>query len=188
MMQKSIALVGISGVGKTTFLKRLASEIEFQHLTAGTLISAGKALEQQDRDQLRMSNIDENQQLLIAGFHHAKDKAALFVVMDGHVVIHTEQGLKNIGADVFDALGIDAMVHLVADPMHIFEHRTRDTSRNRPTLSEQQLKEHQDASLLAAQEICKSINIPFMKITADEIDTAKQFFLFKLSCKSQDLI
>lgn len=177
MTQKVIAVVGISGVGKTTFLKRLACEIKFQHLTAGTLISVGRSLGKEDRDKLRLSDIDENQRLLIGGFHHAKDQNCPFIIMDGHVVIDTGSKLERISSDIFDALGIDAMVHLVADPKHLFDHRLNDTDRKRPALSEQQLKEHQDTSLQAAQEVCEALDIPWIKLTADEIDTAKQFFL-----------
>lgn len=129
MIQKTIALVGISGVGKTTFLKNLASELTFQHLTAGTLISEGKSLEREDRDKLRLSNINENQRLLILGFHRARDPNIPFVVMDGHVVIHGAEGLEIIGSDVFEALGIDAMMHLVAPPERILENRLKDAGR-----------------------------------------------------------
>jgi adenylate kinase len=177
MTQKTIALVGISGVGKTTFLKNLASELTFQHLTAGTLISEGKSLERADRDKLRLSNINENQKLLILGFHHARNPNIPFVVMDGHVIIHGAEGLETIGSHVFEALGIDAMMHLVAHPQRILENRLKDAGRARPVLSEKELEEHQNSSFFAAQKVCETLNIPCVKVSTSEIDLARRFFL-----------
>lgn len=177
MTQKTIALVGISGVGKTTFLKNLASELIFQHMTAGTLISEGKSLEREDRDKLRLSNINENQKLLILGFYHARDPNIPLVIMDGHVIIHGAEGLEIIGSDVFEALGIDAMMHLVAPPKRILENRLKDAGRIRPLLTEKELEEHQSISLFSAQKVCEILNIPCVKITVTEIDLARRFFL-----------
>lgn len=173
MKQLRVALVGISGVGKTTFLERLAQEVAFQHLTAGSLISAARTSESTDRDQLRLSNLDDNQQLLIKGFHLSCDQNMPFVVMDGHAVIHSATGLEVIGSEVFAALGIAAMVHLVADPKRILENRENDITRSRPHLSEQQLEEHQNCSILATAKVCEALEIPWLKATADDIGKVK---------------
>lgn len=176
MTQKIIAVVGIPGVGKTTFLNKLATEITFQHLTAGSLIAEGKTLAAQNRDALRFSNIDENQQFLITGFHHAKDKDVPLIVVDGHVVIDTGEELKKIGSNIFCALEINAMICLTADPERILQHRLVDTKRNRPILSVQEIEEHQAISVLTTQEVCDALNIPYINMTTDDIDKAKQFF------------
>lgn len=177
MTQKIIFLAGISGVGKTTFLKKLANEIEFQHLTAGTLISNGKSLEQKERDSMRFSNLDENQKLLISGFHYTRDNQASIVVIDGHVVIDTGAELEKISSNVFKALKIDAIIHLNADSDQIFKNRKNDESRDRPKLSSTQLKKHQEYSILSAQDISKALGIKFSETKAENISDLKQLLL-----------
>ena len=176
MTQKIIFLAGISGVGKTTFLKKLATEIEFQHLTAGTLISNGKSLEQKNRDSMRFSNLDENQELLISGFHHARDNQALIVLIDGHVVIDNGDDLKKISPNVFNALKVDAVIHLNSAPDQIFENRQNDKNRDRPKLSSVQLKNHQEYSILTAYEISKALDIKCIEINAEDTSSVKRLF------------
>lgn len=175
MNQLVVAFVGISGVGKTTFLRGLAQEVQFQHLTAGSLISAAKASESDDRDRLRLSNIDENQRLLIAGFHLARDLSAPLLIMDGHVVIHAADGLHAIGADVFAQLEIMGMIHLAAPPERIAANRAHDTRRDRPCLSKDDLERHQNASLANATSLCETLGIPLLSTGIDGSDTVKHF-------------
>lgn len=175
MNQAVVALVGISGVGKTTFLRELAQEVQFQHLTAGSLISAAKASEGTDRDRLRLSNIDENQRLLVAGFHLARDLSAPLLIVDGHVVIHAADDLHTIGADVFAELGTMGMIHLTASPERIAANRANDTRRDRPRLSNDELERHQNASLANATALCETLGMPLLSTSADGFDTVKHF-------------
>lgn len=175
MNQSVAALVGISGVGKTTFLRRLAQEVQFQHLTAGTLISAAKANGRADRDRLRLSNIDENQKPLVAGFHFARDLRAPLVILDGHLVIGTFDGLQTIGACVFSELEISGMIHLAASPAQIATNRSRDADRDRPQLSDVDLERHQRLSIAASVSTCRILGIPLLDASADDIDAVKRF-------------
>ena len=83
MKQRVVALTGISGVGKTTFLRKLSAMREFQHLTGGTLIAAARNKGSDARDSLRHADLEENQRLLIQGFALEKDPKANLIVMDG---------------------------------------------------------------------------------------------------------
>lgn len=58
----------LSGVGKTTFLRKFAKLMAVQHVTGGNLIAAAKNAFMDGRDDLRYANLDENQRLLIEGF------------------------------------------------------------------------------------------------------------------------
>ncbi|WP_296020650.1 ATP-binding protein [uncultured Agrobacterium sp.] len=132
MSQRTIAFAGISGVGKSTFLRSAAKKIPFQHLTAGSLIGVARDSE---RDRLRLQNIDENQRLLVAGFEMAKNSTKKLVVIDGHVIIDAGDGLQEINASVFAALGVGAIVHLEAEASQILTNREGDESRDRPRLT-----------------------------------------------------
>ena len=161
MRQRIVALVGISGVGKTTFLKQVAANCVFQHLTAGSVIARAKAAELAARDSLRLSDLDGNQRLLIQGFATARDPTAYFVILDGHVVIHTENSLLPIESWVFASLGINEIAHLEADPAQVHSNRAKDANRQRPSLSVDEIRNHQARSSAEARRVADDLRIEF---------------------------
>lgn len=169
MSQQIVAFVGLSGVGKTTFLRHLAEHIPFQHLTGGSLIAAARDARTDERDAMRHADLDENQRLLIDGFALARDTAARLVIMDGHVVIDSSAGLQELPADVFRALGIAKMVHLEAEPARISTNRSNDASRRRPTHDLETLSQHQLASRAHAKSIAAALSVEFHIVTHNDI-------------------
>lgn len=164
-MRRVICIVGISGVGKTTFINSLKSEIMFQYLSAGSIIKAQRELESQklqERDTLRHQNIDENQRLLIDGFHNQLDEIQNLILLDGHTVIDTTEGLRAIPSDVFEALGINEFIMLHDSPDVIARRRSADKSRQRPQLSVQTIEEHQNSTIVATAQISRELNIPLL--------------------------
>ena len=169
MTQRVVAFTGISGVGKTTFLKELERQVSFQHLTGGSLIAAARQIEHGQRDKLRHANLDENQQLLINGFLVTRDPQAALIVMDGHVVIDDGNSLTKLPSEVFHALGTSLMVHLEADPARIAANRSRDTSRSRPNLPPENLRQQQSTSNAHARSISHDLGIEFQSVTHDDV-------------------
>lgn len=101
--RRVVALVGLSGVGKSTLLEDARRRLVFEHLQASDLIKA----ERQERqgkpaahDLLREGNIDDNQDLLISGFMRRAPEEGL-IVLDGHTIIDTPDGLVEISPSVF---------------------------------------------------------------------------------------
>ena len=181
MTQLLIALVGISGVGKTTFLKRLAGRCEFQHLTAGSVIARARQAEH-SHDSLRFADLGENQRLLIEGFALARDRHSPAVVLDGHVVIDGLSGLTPISSQVFSALDIDLMAHLEAAPEQILANRRRDVMRDRPSLTVEQLRSHQTSSLTHAQLVSSELGIEFRQLTHADVDAFGELLLVPRKC------
>lgn len=168
MKQKTVAVVGISGVGKTTFLKKLAKTCEFQHLTAGSLIARARSLSFSDRDSLRYSNLGDNQRLLIEGFVEARDPDADVVILDGHVVIDSPDGLTPIDSQVFERIGVDLIAHLEADPFQVFCNRQKDISRERPVLEIEDISTHQRRSLAEARRVAEDLGVKLVRLTHDD--------------------
>ena len=164
-----IAFTGISGVGKTTFLRSLAKYVSFQHLTGGSLISAGRQATEKERDTLRHANLDENQRLLLLGFAIERDHSAQLIVMDGHVVIDTDAKLEKLSIDVFRELEISMMVHLEADPALIEQNRKRDKGRNRPTHSIEVLSKHQQVSRRRAEEVAVALGVECIFVSHERV-------------------
>lgn len=175
MKQRVMALVGISGVGKTTFLKRIAAACAFQHLTAGSLIALAKSSDPVNRDSLRLSDLEENQSLLIRGFAQARDLAARVVILDCHVVVHGLTGLWPIESRVFSSLNVCLIAHLEADPIQIHLNRTRDLTRQRPLLSSDEIRSHQVRSLAEAQRVADDLRIEFMSLRHEDAVTFGRF-------------
>lgn len=166
MMENTIvALVGISGVGKTTFLKRLGKRLNFQHLTAGSLIARARTAEDGARDRLRMADLDENQRLLIEGFALAHDPDAALIILDAHVIIQGPSDLSMICSEVFSSLNVSIMAHLEADPSQIGDNRRNDVNRDRPALSTEELECHQIMSHSHAKAISSDLGIEFKALT-----------------------
>lgn len=168
MKQTVIAFTGISGVGKTTFLRGVAEEIEFQHLTAGSLIAAARAMSEADRDVLRHADLDENQRLLVVGFAQARNPETPIIIMDGHVIIDGPNGITEIDGKVFSDLGINQMVHPEAEPSRILKNREADDARIRPAMSADDLEMHQEWSRRRAATVADLLGIEFVRVTYSE--------------------
>lgn len=166
MTQRIIALLGISGVGKTTFLRRVQETMVFQHLSAGTLIASASNLNV-DRDLLRLRQVDRNQQFLLAGMELAKDPAAKLVVLDGHAVVDGPAGLESVSHMVFRDMGICGIAHLEAAPSFVKRNRQNDRCRARPPHDIDVLQVHQEASAIVSQEISEVLDVPFLRLEDD---------------------
>lgn len=167
MSQCIIAFTGISGVGKTTFLTKLADLVAFQHVTGGSLIAAAREAAPDERDAMRHSDLDENQRLLVRGFDVVRDSTAELIILDGHVVIDHGEGLTPISTDIFKALEVNVMVHLEAEPERIAKNRSLDTSRSRPVYKLETLSQHQNISRTHARSIAETLQIRFQVATHD---------------------
>lgn len=168
MNQRIVAFTGISGVGKTTFLRKLAELIDFQHVTGGSLIATARGASREARDAIRYAHLDENQRLLVEGFALTRDPDSSLVIMDGHVVIDDGEGLSKISSDIFRELGISVMVHLESEPQQIAANRGGDTSRSRPPYPSDILEEHQVFSRTHAQAIADILGSPFHIVTHND--------------------
>lgn len=170
MNQRIVAFTGISGVGKTTFLRQLAELIDFQHITAGSLIATAREAAPEARDAIRHADLDGNQLLLIEGFVLTLDPDSNLVILDGHVVIDDGEGLSKISSEVFRALRVSVMVHLESEPERIAANRRGDTSRSRPTYPSDILEQHQVLSHSHAKAIADILSVPFSVVTHNDTD------------------
>ena len=176
MTQPVVALLGISGVGKSTVLNKLAGTIAFQHVQASTIIKSARDAQvatQLGVDELRSLDIDDNQALLISGFAAARDPAAPVVVLDGHSVIDTPQGLICIPPIIFAQLGVSLFVFLADDAAAIADRRRQDQTRRRPTRTSDELERHQNEALRNTFAAARLLNAPLMVFSPTQVDAIR---------------
>lgn len=165
-----MALLGLSGVGKSTLIGQVAERVPLLHLQASTLIKAEqahRAQAQHTSEALRTGPVLDNQALMIAAFDRLTKMATLPVVFDGHSVIDGRNGLLEIPSAVFAALGLDAICILTANPSTILERRRHDIARERPPRDVDALAAQQALAIAAAQRIASDLNCPFYQLETD---------------------
>jgi adenylate kinase len=174
MKRHIVAITGLSGVGKSTLVRALASMIPFQHLQASALIRNARQSErdQPTLDQLRSADLDENQELLIRGFARAASQRPRLIVLDGHTVIERADSLFLIEPAVFGAIGINSMIFLAEDCSELAKRRCQDKSRQRSLRSVEQLRSMQDQALLHAREICQVLGIQIDVFGSNDVGAA----------------
>jgi adenylate kinase len=170
MKARVVALLGLSGVGKSTMLTRIVGKTAFRHLQASQLIKdelARISALHASSEELRTGAVSCNQQLLVSAFKREAATDTGCIVIDGHSVIDTPNGLLTIPPETFARIGVAYVVVLQDATIRIAERRLADTSRVRPQRSLQQLTEHQARSLEAAAEIGLHLKCPVTVLTPD---------------------
>lgn len=169
-MTRRVALLGLSGVGKSTLISEVAKRIPLLHLQASNLIKAEQAYREQTQESseaLRAGPVLDNQALMVAAFDRLTKGATLPVVFDGHSIIDGRSGLIEIPSSVFAALGLDAICIMTAAPAMIFERRSHDIARERPPRDIQALAAQQALAIANAQRIARDLDRPFYRFEID---------------------
>lgn len=172
-MSRRIALLGLSGTGKSTLIGKVLEQVPLLHLQASALIKDEQAYRAQLPDTseaLRTGPVISNQELMIAAFQRAATATSLPVVFDGHSVIDGRDGIVEIPSAVFAALGVEAICFLDVDPELIAYRRLSDTGRPRPHRNAETLASHQQAARAAAARIAHELGKPFKAIADGGVD------------------
>lgn len=172
MTLRVVAVTGISGVGKSTLLGRLAETFAFEHLQAGALIKQGRDASDDvevEHDRLRLFDIGKNQEFLIQGFKLSVHAKVGLIVLDGHTVIERDEGLIRIDPRVFAAMGINGMIFLTDDPEAIAIRRGHDTERTRPLYAADRLQLIQEEAQIHATTICRNLGVPLYLFRPEQV-------------------
>lgn len=170
-MSNVVAVFGLSGVGKSWLIARFAAVNPVLHLQASQLLKDAKAAVTgmaMTSEELRKDAVIDNQALLISAFVNARNAAPVPILFDGHCVIDAGDKLVEIPASVVEALGPSALLFVHAEPSAIFNRRTGDMTRVRPTRSIVELKEHQDRARAICGEYADLLKINLHIIEADD--------------------
>lgn len=177
---KSIGLIGISGVGKSTFIRKVQSLCTIEHLSASAIIQ-NELLETTGKlytpEEMRKRDTDANQTALISGFRKSKRQSSTPIVLDAHTIIDKGGLIVPIKPSVFKSFEFDLLVCLTAPAARINEQRNNDSSRMRPKLTVKELEEHQDKSTQQAIQIGIALGVPAITLSSgDELKLVKLIY------------
>lgn len=151
-------------------LTRIAGKAAFRHLQASQLIKdelARISALHASSEELRTGEVLSNQQLLVSAFRREIATDTGCIVIDGHSIIDTPNGLLTVPPETFALLGVTYVIVLQDAAIRMAERRRADTLRVRPQRSSQQLAEHQARSLEAAVAIGLHLKCPVTVLTPD---------------------
>ncbi|MCM2505502.1 AAA family ATPase [Aureimonas altamirensis] len=167
MKQEVTIVTGISGVGKSFLLNEVSRSNPFFIVSAGrTIMEQISDLTEKEviYDDIRLLDLNENQELFQRGFERVRSQVADNLVVDAHVVVDTPEGLRHIDTTVFKKLGAKLMVFLEQEPRKIVENRLRDPLRNRPLRDAETLRHQQSEAKEHARKIAYELGIPFTSL------------------------
>lgn len=188
-MTKRIAILGLSGVGKSTLIGKIREAVPLLHLQASGLIKAEQAYREGKADtseDLRTGAVIDNQTLMIAAYWREVAGTDLPVVFDGHSMIDGRDGLIEIPAAVFGELELDAICYLKADPHVIAQRRFADAGRERPYRDATTLEQHQRLAEATARRVADAIERPFILISDGEFGTVLDVVLGAFGSVTED--
>lgn len=177
-MSNRVAVLGLSGVGKSTLIKQVQLSTPAIHLQASTLIKSEQEFRSQrseDSEALRTGDVLDNQGLLIAAFHRATKDVNLPIIFDGHSIIDGRDGLIAVPSSVFREFGLNAIYFLGADPEAIAERRRNDVDRDRPFRDVETLKKQQELAMSEAKRIATDVECVFVDISNGRTEALFEF-------------
>lgn len=162
-MTKTVAICGISGVGKSYFANAVSDAVGVKSTSASALLKSGRALEAESdvpHDTLRNLSLDRNQFHVERGYINLRSNYSGLLLLDCHVVIDTDMGFEKVPPHVFTVLDLSAFVFLKADPEITFARRLGDIGRQRPHRTVAQLSEAQEMAQEVARAVAIQLAIP----------------------------
>lgn len=173
MTRYTVILVGLSGIGKSTFANALAKRVNIEVLSASEIIRRTLEAETKrkwTKEEMRLANTETMQKALIKGFKSHRQNGDTPILVDAHTIIDKGTHIEIVKPEFFQSLGADLIVHLTASPEEILARREADTNRLRPSLNIKELASQQTQSIEQAAQIGIEICKPSIRIENDAYD------------------
>jgi len=160
-----VFLSGLSGVGKTTTAKAFVGRhTQFKHVIASDVIRRAGA----STYPLDYAQIEHNQRILLRDFAEIRHNFPGFhILLDGHMVIETNEGEYVVEDGVIDSLSVSYFVAIVDDPSRIYSARRTIGKR---LLSPNELERLQKLEVAATQRQAERAARPFAQVQSGEVE------------------
>jgi len=155
--RKKVIIVGIPGVGKTSLVTKVVELIKAKNKTAsvhsyGTvMLELAKDFGVKDRDELRTLPVEKQKELQRLAAEKLASLNYDVIFVDTHAFISTKAGFyPGLPNHVIQIIEPTNFIAITASPNEIHNRRIKDETRNRDTISIEEIKKElavQDAML-----------------------------------------
>ncbi|MFQ6010663.1 MAG: adenylate kinase [Nitrososphaerales archaeon] len=144
---KRAIVVGIPGVGKSTIVNKTVELLKKQGISSKYVIFGSVMFDEatklglaRHRDDMRKLSVKEQTKLQVLAASNIMNMSGDVIIVDTHLFIHTSEGYwPGIPESVLKALSPTHLVCLEASPNEIIDRRTRDISRFRDPITEDEI-------------------------------------------------
>lgn len=155
-------VVGISGVGKTTIIRRFVKEhSDYFHVEASKLIK--QRIRAETSEQIRVlpkNKVLMNQSLLIEELSRYKDKYSQ-IILDGHLLIDNSKELIPIPLKIVKQIAPQNIILIQGNSHEIFSHRINDTCKDHPNQTVAEIERIQSYLKYITLNYCKELSVKF---------------------------
>lgn len=155
---------GVHGVGKGTVCQELSALFNLPHYSASTLIRNKKKGSTDERKVV--VDAADNQDHLLSALG-GLDTDASTILLDGHFCLLGPEGIFEVPLSTFKGMGLVGIA-LIVDEVDEIEKRLE--SRDGNTLGKETIDSLQQREMLRSSVIAEKVNVPLIKVRADEID------------------
>ncbi len=168
-------LGGVSGVGKTSLLRSLQSEITF-HIFDPPKEMLGQ-VNTNERDDLDLLSLTDRRRVRTLAFSRIMSMPDVSrVIIDGHFSLSNEYGHEwALPIKYLDRLG--PFILIFASPEYILERRIKDKGRERDQLSLEDIELDLSVERLYAKYIAQKCGQSLFEVENDDINRAQALLL-----------
>lgn len=170
-MAKVVAVLGLSGVGKSWMISRYAAIANVAHIQASQLMRdarAGREGRPVTSEDLRRGPVLDNQSVLTDAFAKGLATEARPIIFAGHCLIDVGEQPIEIPVDVIRRLQPSGIVLVHAPADEIVRCRESDTSRERPVRTVDALATQQDRCVAICTDHAEQLGIRFVQVRAGD--------------------
>lgn len=158
-----ILVFGISGSGKTTACRNAMSAVAgLEYVSASELLRGASRASSESFGGRSARDVAADQFLLaelLAEFR--SEHGGKSIIIDAHATIPNREGLLTVPLEVIAALKPSAIALIEKDAFQVLAQRKGDATRQRPSISLQQVVAEMAAERFAAESYAHSLNVPF---------------------------
>ena len=166
--KKTVIIVGVPGVGKSTIVSNATITLRKKGTTLNTVVFGSVMFEEakklgiNDRDQIRKQTIDVQQRLQNMTADHISSLNDSIVVVDTHLFIKTQSGYyPGLPMNLILKLNPERLILITANSEEILNRRKNDSTRTRDLISEDEIKRDIEVSLSMISSLSILTGAPF---------------------------
>ena len=166
--KKTVIIVGVPGVGKSTIISNATATLNKKGTTLNTVVFGSVMFEEakklgiNDRDQIRKQTIDVQQRLQNMTADHISSLNDSIVVVDTHLFIKTQSGYyPGLPMSLISKLNPERLILITANSEEILNRRKNDSTRTRDLISDDEIKRDIEVSLSMIASLSIMTGAPF---------------------------